>query len=156
MLDLANHFNTVFTVLSPTEFRVSIEPKGYIFIYNATFTFNTVSDIGRIDYSSAWYPFKLTVYNQTASETWFLIKAPSMTDTEKGIINGVSKMSDKISEYSTMPYMQEIKKTGIFAMLLGGAQATSMSCLVNSIPSQNSYEGVRLWASFVFFDVPQW
>ena len=79
-----------------------------------------------------------------------------MSDTEKGIINGVSGMSDKISQYSTMPYMQEIKKTGIFAMLLGGAQATSMSCLVNSIPSQNFYEGVRLWASFVFFDVPQW
>lgn len=55
-----------------------------------------------------------------------------------------------------MPYMQEIKKTGIFAMLLSGAQATSMACLVNNIPSQNFYEGVRLWASFVYFDVPQW
>jgi hypothetical protein len=61
-----------------------------------------------------------------------------------------------ISDISTNQYVQEIKKTGIFAYLLGGAQATSLSCLVNSIPSQNLYEGVRLWASFVYFDVPDW
>jgi hypothetical protein len=41
-------------------------------------------------------------------------------------------------------------------MLLGGAQATSLACLVNSIPSQNLYEGVRVWASFVYYDVPSW
>ena len=45
---------------------------------------------------------------------------------------------------------------GIFAFLLGGAQITSCSVLVNSIPSQNLYEGVRFWAIFVFFDVPPW
>lgn len=37
-----------------------------------------------------------------------------------------------------------------------GAQITSCSILVNSIPSQNLYEGVRLWAIFVFFDVPDY
>ncbi len=41
-------------------------------------------------------------------------------------------------------------------MLFGGAQATSVSCLVNTIPSQNFYEGVRLWSSMIFFDVPKW
>ena len=41
-------------------------------------------------------------------------------------------------------------------MLMGGAQITSTACLVNSIPSQNFYEGVRFWAAFVFFDVPPW
>jgi hypothetical protein len=39
---------------------------------------------------------------------------------------------------------------------MGGAQITSCSILVNTIPSQNMYEGVRFWAMFVFFDVPKW
>jgi hypothetical protein len=41
-------------------------------------------------------------------------------------------------------------------MFLGGAQATSTSCLINTIPSQNFYEGVRIWAAFVYYDVPPW
>lgn len=65
-------------------------------------------------------------------------------------------MSDTISNYTTMPYIQEVKKTGIFAFLFSGAQITSCSVLVNNIPSQNMYEGVRFWAIFVFFDVPLW
>lgn len=40
--------------------------------------------------------------------------------------------------------------------LFSGAQITSCSVLINSIPSQNLYEGVRFWAIFVFFDVPKW
>ena len=41
-------------------------------------------------------------------------------------------------------------------LLLSGAQATSTACLINNIPSQNMYEAVRFWGSFVFFDVPNW
>lgn len=55
-----------------------------------------------------------------------------------------------------MPYVQEIKKMGIFTLFFGGAQITSTLVLVNNIPSQNLYEGVRFWAQFVFFDVPNW
>ena len=79
-----------------------------------------------------------------------------MSDTEKGVVNGLSKMSDKVLSVTTLPYVQEIKKTGIFAMFMGGAQVTSMVILVNSIPSQNFYEGARFWSSFVQFDVPKW
>lgn len=28
--------------------------------------------------------------------------------------------------------------------------------LVNNVPAQNMYSGVRFWGSFVFFDVPEW
>jgi hypothetical protein len=55
-----------------------------------------------------------------------------------------------------LPFIQELKKAGIFALFLGGAQATSTACLVNTIPAQNFYEGARIWASFVFYDVPPW
>lgn len=72
------------------------------------------------------------------------------------IIDTFTLMSDTISNFTTMPYIQEIKKTGIFAFIFSGAQITSCSVLVNNIPSQNLYEGVRFWAIFVFFDVPTW
>lgn len=85
-----------------------------------------------------------------------MIKAPDMTDGEKAIINGLSTVSDTVSSVTTMPYVQEIKKSGLFMFLFAGAQITSCSVLVNNIPSQNMYEGVRFWALFVFFDVPKW
>ena len=85
-----------------------------------------------------------------------MIKAPDMTDGERAIITGVSEFSDAISNYTTLPYVQELKKMGVFAFLFGGAQITSASVLVNNIPSQNLYEGVRFWAIFIFFDVPLW
>ncbi len=71
-------------------------------------------------------------------------------------MDSFANISQRIISFTTLPYVQEIKKTGIFAMLMGGAQATSTAILVNTIPSQNFYEGVRFWASFVFFDVPPW
>jgi len=33
---------------------------------------------------------------------------------------------------------------------------TSLSVLINSVPPQNMYEGVRIWGIFVFYDVPRW
>lgn len=65
-------------------------------------------------------------------------------------------MSGVIRDMTTQPYIQQIKKSGIFAFLFSGAQITSCSVLINNIPSQNMYEGVRFWAIFVFFDVPPW
>ncbi len=61
-----------------------------------------------------------------------------------------------ISDISTNQYVQEIKKTGILAMLFPGAQISSVAILVNKVPPQNSYEGARFWASVIYFDVPQW
>lgn len=101
-------------------------------------------------------PFKVINYQVSRDLVWFVIKAPDMTEAEKAIINGLSKFSDQISDFTTKPYVQEIKKSGAFAFLFSGAQITSCSVLVNNIPSQNLYEGVRFWAIFVFFDVPKW
>jgi hypothetical protein len=65
-------------------------------------------------------------------------------------------MSEMIRDVTTKPFIQELKKAGVFSMLFAGAQITSCSVLVNNIPSQNLYEGVRFWAIWVFFDVPKW
>lgn len=44
-----------------------------------------------------------------------------------------------MNNFTTLPYLQEIKKSGVFNLLLSGAQITSCSVLVNNIPSQNLY-----------------
>lgn len=69
-------------------------------------------------------------------------------------MNALSKLSTKTIKVLALPYVQEIKKTGVFALLFSGAQITSCSMLSNQIQSQNLYEGVRIFAVFVFFDAP--
>lgn len=39
---------------------------------------------------------------------------------------------------------------------MGGAQITSCAMVSNQIQPQNLYEGTRFWASFVFFDAPNY
>ena len=63
-------------------------------------------------------------------------------------------LSTKTNDFLSQQYVQEIKKSGAFMFLFGGAQVTSLSILSNQIQSQNMYEGVRFWGIFVFFDVP--
>ncbi len=99
-------------------------------------------------------PFKTTNYLKTAALTWFLIKGPPFTKLELGIMNSLSKLSTKTNKLLAQPYVQEIKKTGVFSLLFSGAQATSYSMLSNQIQSQNMYEGVRFFGVFVFFDSP--
>ena len=65
-----------------------------------------------------------------------------------------SRLATKTNDFLASPYIQEIKKSGVFNLLFSGAQVTSLSVLSNQIQSQNMYEGVRFWAIFVFFDVP--
>ena len=52
--------------------------------------------------------------------------------------------------------MQEIKKSGVLMFFMPGAQIASSVLLHDGQPAQNSYEGIRFWASFVFFEVPEW
>lgn len=149
-------FDFSYSILSSKSYRITIAPKGYIFLYNATITVTTEPMPGYYHYSTNNRPFHDSCYQKSANIVWFVIKAPEMSETENSIIDGVATMSDTASTYLTMPYVQELKKMGLFMFLFGGAQITSCSVLVNNIPSQNMYEGVRFWAIFVFFDVPKW
>jgi hypothetical protein len=49
-----------------------------------------------------------------------------------------------------------MKKAGLFSILFSGAQATTTSVFVNSVPAQNMYEAARFWGMFVLHDVPEW
>jgi hypothetical protein len=84
------------------------------------------------------------------------MRIPEMTDFEKSIINNMDKLSNIIVTATTHPLLAQFKKSGLFAMLFSGAQITSCSVLINNIPPQNMYEGVRIWAVFIFWDVPAW
>jgi hypothetical protein len=72
------------------------------------------------------------------------------------VINNLASINNVAIAATTAPFVAEVKKSGAFALLFSGAQITSCAVLVNSIPSQNMYEGVRFWAAFVFYDVPSW
>lgn len=51
----------------------------------------------------------------------------------------------------TQPWTQEIKKTGVFALLFPGAQLCSTIILHNATPPVNMYEGARFWGTFIYF-----
>ncbi len=44
----------------------------------------------------------------------------------------------------------------MLAMVMPGAQFTSLALLHKPKVVQNLYEGTRFWGSFVFFDVPSY
>ena len=57
-IDLATNFNIIYTVVSPSLYRITLEPKGYIFIYNVTFSFITRPFNGTRDQAINLVPFK--------------------------------------------------------------------------------------------------
>ena len=69
-------FNVTYTQISNSCYRITLEPKTYIFLYNATFTVTTKADPGTPEYSLAGMPLKTSNYLKNASLTWFLIKGP--------------------------------------------------------------------------------
>jgi hypothetical protein len=62
-------------------YRIIIQPKGYIFLYNATITANTIDFPGQFNFSANGRPFNIIDYGISKSIIWFVIKAPDMTDT---------------------------------------------------------------------------
>lgn len=149
-------FTVTYKVIGKGTYRIILEPVGYIFLYNATFTVTTKNydNTTGPDYSIDLMPFKETDYAKSASLSWFLIKGPPFSELEENVMTSFSTLASKANDFLAKPYVQEIRKSGVFNLLFSGAQITSCSVLSNQIQSQNLYEGVRIWAIFVFFDVP--
>ena len=131
-------FDVSYKFLSERSYRIVLKPKGYIFLYNATFTATTKASTNT-DFSAFGMPFKPPTYLQTASLVWFLIQGPPFSAFEANIMNSFATLSQKTNDILAKPYVQEIKKSGLFALLFGGAQITSCSVLSNQIQSQNLY-----------------
>lgn len=87
---------------------------------------------------------------------WTYIKPPNMTQLETDIVQGFSSVSTEINNFTTTPGVQEVKKFGFLLLALNSLQITSCLVLLNMVLPQNLYEGIRFFASFIFFDVPPW
>jgi hypothetical protein len=57
-----NMFNISYIRTGLKSYRIVLTPKGYIFIYNVTFTVTTQSQPNPIDHSTNYRPFKITNY----------------------------------------------------------------------------------------------
>ena len=58
-------FTVTYDVFSKSAYRIILEPKGYIFLYNATFTVTTNTQNNNTNYSKSLMPFKTTNYAKT-------------------------------------------------------------------------------------------
>ena len=106
LISLEN-FNFVYEVVSPRIMRLTLSPKGYTFIYNVTFNFKTMTlNNSQYDFAANMYRFSDLNYDVNASMNWFLIKAPSLSDTEKKIMDSVSGFSTKVLTITTLPFVQ--------------------------------------------------
>lgn len=79
-----------------------------------------------------------------------------MTDTEYNMISTLSTFSNTVNNAFIGPGVQEVKKFGFLLLILNSIQITSCLLLLNVILPQNLYEGIRFFASLVFYDVPNW
>ena len=105
MLTLAS-FDITYTPVTPKIMRINLSPKGYIFIYNASFIFQTAAYNGTFHKAINGYPFSIDNYVVSRTISWFLIKAPGLTETEKNIIDKMSKFSENILDFTTLPFVQ--------------------------------------------------
>lgn len=149
-------FNVTYTVVNSTTYRITLQPKGYAFLTNESITVTTQAYPGSDLYSLGLAPIDNSSYSVSRTTSYTYIKPPSMTQTETQIVNMFSTMSTQFNSFTTQPTVQEIKKFGFFLLALNSLQITSCLVLINTIMPQNLYEGIRMFASLIFYDVPQW
>jgi len=99
-------FNVTYQITSGSSYRIILQPLGYIFLYNATFTVTTEAQPNATDYSSLGMPFKTTNYLQTASLNWFLIQGPPFSGLEENIMTSLATLSQKTNNFLDLPYVQ--------------------------------------------------
>ena len=89
-----SNFNVGYVITSNSSYRISVEPKGYAFIYNDTVTVTTMDPPSPYHTAIDTMQFKPAVYQKIAEETWLLMNSPSMSDMEHSIVNGLSGVND--------------------------------------------------------------
>ena len=99
-------FTYTYSNLSTKVYRIIVEPKGYIFLYNATITVTTQAEPSPVHYSAAGFPFRSSMYGKSASLNWFLIYGPPYSDLEEGIMTSFASLSQEINNVTTLPYLQ--------------------------------------------------
>ena len=88
--------------------------------------------------------------------TWSLIQTSTLTDDEKETLKAITNFSNTLNNFTSLSGVQEIIQSGIFSMIAPGIQITSCMMLVNGILPRHLYEGIRIFAVFILYQVPSW
>ena len=152
----SSKYTVSYALIDDFSYRITIQPNGYVLLYNETVTILTRSETTIPDTSNDTTPFKPSSYDQATTLNWFLIKSPEMSSLQKSVINNLASINTIFAKATTAPFVAEIKKSGALAMLFSGAQLTTCGVFIKSIPAPNMYEGMRFWGIFVLYDVPPW
>lgn len=62
----------------------------------------------------------------------------------------------EFQKFTNASGVREIVQAGIFALFFPGVQITSAVVLVNGVIPQHMYEGIRIMATAIFYQVPKW
>lgn len=65
-------------------------------------------------------------------------------------------LTASIQELTNKTGFREIVQSGLFGAIFPGIQITSAIVLVNGVIPQHMYEGIRIMATFIFYQVPKW
>lgn len=153
----ASNFNITYLQLSPMTFRITIQPYSYAFISNQLVKVSINPKPTAFNYTSTdSRPFMKSVFNQSIQLNWTYMRPPNMTATQYSVVSTLSTLSTSINQAFSGPGFQEIKKFGFLLLILNSMQMTSCLLLLNTVLPQNIYEGIRFFASLIFFDVPEW
>lgn len=65
-------------------------------------------------------------------------------------------VTSEFQKFTNSTGIRELVQSGIFAWIFPGVQITSAVILVNGIIPQHMYEGIRIMATAIFYQVPSW
>jgi len=70
------NYDITYTLTSSMAYRITLQPKGFAFLYNETVDVVTVLPPATYDTSADTMPFKSSNYQKAADINWFLMKSP--------------------------------------------------------------------------------
>lgn len=150
-------FNVTYTPTNGNRgYRITLQPYGYSLLINQTITVTTMALPSSKHTSALGRLFQDQNYGVSKSLTWTYMRPPDMSNVEVSLVSSFSSFSTEVNNALSKPGLQEIKKLGFMLLLMNSLQITSCLLLVNIILPMNLYEGLRLFASLIFFDVPPW
>lgn len=96
-------YTVTYAQLTNSSYRITLQPTGYIFLYNQTVTVTTKVQPATTETSTDLTPIKTAVYSKTGTINWFLLKSPSMSDMEKKVINNIASINSISAAATTSP-----------------------------------------------------
>ena len=72
-------------------------------------------------------------------------------DTQIWPLDNLYNINNVLNTFFTQKWVQQIKKSGVFALFMPGAQLSSTIIFHNSTAPVNMYEGARFWSTFLYF-----